>query len=78
MSFVSTIENLPKLRVASIRSAFGEYIVKRQNDENLVKPFQCYKDDYCKQMISTLNPTAAYVIIDTYASDLKLFDIRGV
>ena len=78
MSFVSTIENLPKQRVASIKSAFGEYIVKRQKDENLVKPFQCYKDDYCKQMISTLNPTAAYVVIDTYASDLKLFDIRGV
>lgn len=71
------IENLDKKTVADIRSSFGDYIIKRQSEENLRKPLQCYKDDYVKQCIQREMAVHAMIVIDTHASDLQLFNIGG-
>lgn len=73
INLTNHIENLDKQTVADIRSNFGDYIVNRQRDEQLKKPLQCYKDDFVKQCIQQEMAVHAFVIIDTHASDLKLF-----
>lgn len=73
VNLMNHIESLDKQTVADIRSTFGDYIVKRQRDENLKKPLQCYKDDFVKQCVVQEMAVHACVIIDTHASDLKLF-----
>ena len=73
VDLVKHIENLDKSLVADIRSGFGDYIVTRQRNEQMKKPLQCYKDDFVKQCIVRDMAVHAYVIIDTHASDLKLF-----
>jgi hypothetical protein len=62
----------------AIQEDFGEYIVARQKAENLHKPFQCYKDDYVLNELLCRKHHAEEirVVINTYASDLALFDIK--
>jgi hypothetical protein len=67
----------------AVREAFGNYIVSRQRNENLHKPFQCYKDDYVEYVCDRpdcYNIEAREIIkiiVTTHASDLNLFDIKG-
>ncbi len=68
-------------RPEAVRKAFGEYIVERQAEENLHKPFQVYKDDYVLELLHRWNhpylTKQVEAVIGTHASDLKLFDIKG-
>jgi hypothetical protein len=68
-----------KLRVKAMRESFGNYIVARQQDENLHKPLQVYKDDYVIQLLNLKHHSDQIrVVINTHASDLKLFNIGGL
>lgn len=76
MDKVAQSYSIREERIAA-QTKFGDYIVARQRTENLHKPLQCYKDDYVKSCITQSNLRDAVYIIDTFASDLKLFDIKG-